>query len=238
MGFKYMGDIVIYILTYDHPHRKTQDLVFRLMCTIITHPSVTWIEVVNNYLILVILPWEDRKNHKPLYNTKLPPSLIWPQQYGLEEWSINQIPPGSTVVIGGAGILPPDFVKNNTVINSHCGWLPEVRGLDALKWAIYYDSPIGCTTHIVDAECDKGLLIERKEVELEPTDSLFSIAMKQYELEINMLVDCIVNGSWKDAQPFVEPSTTPNRRMKHATELQMMKRLETRLTGLSDLGSK
>jgi len=184
-------------------------------------------------LVLVTIPWENRKNHVPLYSTKLPPTNVWPQWYGLEAQSLQEIPPGSIVVIGGAGILPSDFVKNNTVINSHCGWLPEVRGLDALKWAIYYDQPIGCTTHIVDAECDKGLMIERKEVELKPTDSLFSIAMKQYELEINMLVDCVIHKKWRDAKPFVEPANESNRRMKHATELQMMKRLDDRLVGLN-----
>lgn len=223
MDIKPVGGIMIYILTYDHPHRKTQDLVFRLMCS----------NKDENGLTLAGLPWEDRKNHKPLYNTKLPPADIWPQQYGLGWQKQTLIPLGSIVVIGGAGILAPDFVKNNTVINSHCGWLPEVRGLDALKWAIYYDSPIGCTTHIIDAQCDKGLMIDRKEVELEPTDSLFSIAMKQYELEINMLVDCIVNERWRDAQPFSEPANEPNRRMKHATELQMIKRLDKRLSEMN-----
>jgi phosphoribosylglycinamide formyltransferase-1 len=179
-----------------------------------------------------MIPWEDRKNHKPLYNTKLPPAPIYSVKSGYLKFNtcnIKDVPSGSIVLIGGAGILPPDFVKNNTVINSHCGWLPEVRGLDSLKWAIYYDQPIGCTTHIVDAQCDKGLLIEREEVELEPTDSLFSIAMKQYELEINMLVESVVNERWKYARPFWEPACEPTRRMKHATELQMIKRLDKRL---------
>lgn len=210
---------MIYILTYDHPHRKTQDLVFRLRGA--------------GLFTLVVLPWEDRTNYKPLYNTKLPPAPVYPEGLELRNCDIGDIPSDSIVIIGGAGILPPDFVKNNTVINSHCGWLPEVRGLDALKWAIYYDSPIGCTTHVVDAECDKGLLIERKEVELEPTDSLFSIAMKQYELEINMLVDCVVNKKWQDAKPFSEPANEPSRRMKHAIEIQMMKRLEQRLRDIN-----
>jgi len=214
---------MMYILTYDHPHRKTQDLIFRLVCSGIAIDALT----------LVITPWEDRKIYKPLYNTKLPPAPIWPKRYGLKTCSVEDIPLGSYVAIGGAGILPPSFVKNNTVINSHCGWLPKVRGLDALKWAIYYDQPIGCTIHIVDEECDKGLLIERREVELGPTDSLYSIAIKQYELEINMLVDCIVNKRWESARPFGEPANNPTRRMKHATELQMMKRLKRRLMDMN-----
>lgn len=209
----------IYILTYDRPHRKTQDLIFRLMHSGEKIPD----------LILAIIPWIERKNYKPLYSTKLPPAPICPQHYGLPICEMQSIPKGNYIVIGGAGILSPDLVENNVIINSHCGWLPEVRGLDALKWAIYYDHPIGCTTHVIDAECDKGLLIERQEIELFPTDSLYSIAIRQYELEINMLVDCIIGEKWRKTQSFKEPFCDPTRRMNHVTELQMMFRLKRRL---------
>lgn len=180
-------------------------------------------------LKLVLLPWEDRKNHQPLYETKLPPAPIQPQDYGLSICSIDEIPAESIVIIGGAGILPKEFVTKYTVVNSHCGWLPQVRGLDALKWAIYDNELIGCTTHVIDERCDAGLMIDRQLVTLESTDSLFSIAMKQYELELNMMVNCVVNSSWNSAQEFQEPGYDPRRRMNHRTELQMMARLNERL---------
>lgn len=178
---------------------------------------------------LVLLPWEERKNHRSLYETKLPPADVPPQHYGLPICDIDAIPAESVVIIGGAGILPKEFVTKHTVVNSHCGWLPCVRGLDALKWAIYYGYQIGCTTHLVDSDCDAGLLIYRQEVDLDVTDSLFSIAMKQYELELNILVSCIQLGSWQDAQPFTEPANDSTRRMDHRHEIKMMHRLEGRL---------
>lgn len=210
--------MIVYILTYDKPHRKTQDVVQRLRAVI-----------PDNNLRLTVLPWVDRKNHKPLYPTKLPPAKIEVHQLGLKMGKLRDVRSGSLVVIAGAGLLPPAFVKFNTVINSHCGWLPVVRGLDALKWAIYYDYPIGCTTHIIDDQIDRGLLIERRRVTLSPTDSLFSVAMKQYDLELEMLVDCIYRETWKQATEFSEPAPDPTRRMPHLTELQMIKRLEKRL---------
>lgn len=209
----------MYLLTYSKPHRKTQDLVFRLGCKGIRP-------------ILVIQDWVDRKNYVPLYPTKLPPADIDPVDLGLDTCKMENIPKGSVVIIGGAGILPADFVKDNIVVNVHCGWLPKVRGLDALKWAIYYDYPIGCTTHIVDEHCDRGLLLGRQKVELSSTDSLYSIAMKQYELEINMMVECIVNNRWTAPKEFEETGNEPNRRMSHKKELVMMKRLEKRLCKL------
>lgn len=212
---------MIYLVTYSKPHRKTQDLVFRLKCAGI-RPH------------LIVIPWVDRKNHTPLFNTKLPPAPIWPHGLGLPVCDWYKVPDGSTVIVGGAGMLKADFVRENKVVNSHCGWLPAVRGLDALKWAIYYDEPIGCTTHIVNAECDAGLLIERSEIKLESTDNLMSVAMKQYELEINMLVDCVINKKWEVAQPFTEPAQKINRRMRHTQELQMIERLKKRLVDLNE----
>ena len=178
---------------------------------------------------LVLLPWEDRRNHHPLYNTKLPPAPMQPTEYGLDIAQLKDIPHGSVVIVGGAGILPERFVTDNTVVNCHCGWLPTVRGLDSLKWAIYHGHKIGCTTHVIDGECDAGKLIERDAVEVESTDSLFAIAMKQYELELKMMVDCVLNKRWGFAQPFSEPRHNPTRRMDHRTELQMMARLQTKL---------
>ena len=45
---------MIYVLTYNAPHRKTQDLLFRLKA--------------NGYNDINVLatPWEERKNFKPL----------------------------------------------------------------------------------------------------------------------------------------------------------------------------
>lgn len=40
------------------------------------------------------------------------------------------------VLIAGAGIIQDDFVQSHTIINAHPGYIPNCRGLDALKWAI------------------------------------------------------------------------------------------------------
>ena len=236
---------MIYLLTYDHPHRKTQDLLYHL-------------KVAGVNLHVIATAWEERKNFKPLFTTKPEPYAYSPalisEKLGfkfdkiplvdvvevvtLHEGQFPQPPlpklnlRGEVIIIAGAGILGKDFVKNNTVINAHCGWLPKVRGLDALKWAIYHNYPIGVTTHVVDEKCDAGFLIERREVSLYPQDTLYSIAMRQYEQEISMLVDAVRLERYLNTALFNEPADEPHRRMKHSTELVMMERLKERLQKL------
>jgi phosphoribosylglycinamide formyltransferase-1 len=41
------------------------------------------------------------------------------------------------MVFDGVGIIPQSVCCSFPVINSHPGYLPYIRGLDALKWAIY-----------------------------------------------------------------------------------------------------
>ena len=137
---------MIYVLTYNAPHRKTQDLLFRLK--------------IKGYEDISVLatPWKERKNFKPLiphrkFNTLdvTPSDLCNKLGYTFDEielGDLNNLENG-LILIGGAGILPEDIVKSDKVINSHPAYLPYVRGLDSLKWAIYDGNPIGVTTHII-----------------------------------------------------------------------------------------
>lgn len=236
---------MIYLLTYDHPHRKTQDLLYHL-------------KVAGVDLHVIAIPWVERKNFKPLFQIKPEPYTYSPALvskklgFKFEEIPLVDVAEGVTlyegqfpqpalrrlnltgevVIIAGAGILGKDFVKNNTVINAHCGWLPKVRGLDALKWAIYHGHPIGVTTHVVDEKCDGGFLIERAEVSLYPQDTLYSIALRQYEQEVLMMVDAVRFEKYLNTALFNEPAYEPHRRMKHSTELVMIERLKERLLKL------
>ena len=222
----------VHVLTYDHPHRKTQDLLWHLKVR--GYDDVT----------VIALPWEERKNFRPLFKTKAEPFEYSFEQlcrgfgYRFHYSSISNLdlfPPDVEVVwlIAGAPVLSKFFVENHTVFNSHCGWLPEVRGLDSLKWAIYYDKPIGVTSHIVSPEVDLGLLIERWVVPVESADSLYSLAMRQYELEIDLLIKAL--DKYKDAKPFDEPAVfPPTRRMPHRTEVMMMRKFEAMKTEMFD----
>ena len=219
----------VYVITYDHPHRKTQDLLFHLKLA--------------GYSVTVLgLPWQSRRNHQPLFDIRLPSALSLPPDrlcpvLGFDYRFIGSIDSCSLtlerpVLIGGAPILSAEFVNKNVVINVHPGWLPKVRGLDALKWAIYYGYPIGVTVHRVDERVDMGTLLLREEVPLYPTDSLHSIATRQYELGLVLLVKALDPEVLNAATGYAESPDAPSRRMKHAEELVMTERLRHRLAGL------
>lgn len=42
------------------------------------------------------------------------------------------------------------MIQKYRIINAHPGYIPVVRGLDSLKWAIVEGLPIGVTTHLLE----------------------------------------------------------------------------------------
>lgn len=96
-------------------------------------------------------------------------------------------------VILGARILKPIAFKNFTkgVLNMHPGLLPDNRGLDTIKWAILRGSPQGVTTHIIDANIDRGLLVDKQKIEIYKDDSLVDIQIRIHNLEQKMMLESI-----------------------------------------------
>jgi len=216
----------IAIITYDIPHRKTQDLVYRL--------------ILKGYKIcLIFIPFEKRKPHNPLYEHRpLKPIPVENDDFcrkldaGFFYTKIDKIEDlcnkinFHSILIGGAGILPKGLVTKHEIINAHPGYLPNIRGLDALKWAIYEGQPIGVTTHYISKEADRGVLIDRKIIPVYFEDTFHSLAQRVYETELEMLVDSIEakpdGMSLKDRRyPLV------HKRMPKNKEIIMMERFET-----------
>lgn len=217
----------IKILTYDAPHRKTQDLLQGLITS-----------GYQNVEVLAI-PWVQRKNFVPLYPHHPPTQWDVPprelcQNLGynftkIENYDEIESSPDQIFIIGGAGILPQDFVENNLVINSHPGYLPLSRGLDSFKWSVYYDKPIGVTTYFASKECDAGILIEKKLVPLHSWDTLHSVAYRQHEMEIKMLIESIdkVEEALEKQEVIPPDQTEVYRRMPHRKEMRLMDRFKT-----------
>ena len=213
---------MIYILTYNAPHRKTQDLLLRLK------------GYGYNDITVLATPWKDRKNFKPLiphrkFNTLniKPSDLCIRLGYEFLEIEITQLDfRNDLILIAGAGIIPSKIVENHSIINSHPAYLPYVRGLDSLKWAIFHNKPIGVTTHIISDQCDAGKLIRRELVPLYPWDTFHSVANRQYEMEIDMLVGSIEDIKTASLEELSIEESDPNRRMPHKKERKLMSRFE------------
>jgi len=216
------------IITYDHPHRKTQDLIYHLVL------------MGYSYIDLILLPWVERAGHVPLYQHRPTEAIqintgdlcermrLFYQRGDLVDiLSKNKY---DKILIGGAGILPPEVLEYN-IINSHPGYLPNIRGLDALKWAILEGQPIGVTTYYIGKDVDTGIMIDREILPLYPTDTFHSIAQRQYELEIKMLAEAVVTDP--DGEHLIAyPEYPANRRMKITDEIRMITRLNNQLSKL------
>jgi len=220
---------MIAIITYDHPHRKTQDLIYKL--------------ILKGYkdLFLIVLPWVERTLHTPIYEHR--PGN--PEQVSIEVFCENlhlnykraEIKGVDEVLnefkfehilIAGAGILPEGLVTHHEIINSHPGYLPNVRGLDALKWAIYNGQPIGVTTHYIDEKPDEGRLIEREIVPVYYEDTFHNVARRLYETEIEMLANAIgiINKKRTIFESLKDRDYKVCKRMPNYIETQMMHRFE------------
>lgn len=198
----------------------------------------------------IIQPFLKWKPWKPLYRPR-PEGVFdvsaWDlfRNFEYKMWAVQDLTEideeFDRILIGGARILTKDEISKRPIVNVHAGYLPYARGLDALKWAIYHDWAIGVTSHYIDEEIDLGTIIEQRHTPLYPTDSFHSIAMRHYELEIEMMIDSLAYGGTvtkckkeiTDAAGLWCPAPV-FRRMPHDKELVMIKRLERRLERLYD----
>lgn len=219
-------DTRIIVLSYTVPHRKTYDMLCRLKAKGYTDVTV------------YAKPYHYKKVFKPLIEHR-------PENYGLDTEEVchnlgygyiecaGDIPlfgRDAVVLIAGAGIIPDHVIKGNTIINAHPGYIPDVRGLDALKWAIIEDKPIGCTTHLLGDEVDAGLIIERKEVPVYEGDSFHAVANRVYEYEVAMLIDAVEKVH--DATEYIPGGeNVVHKRMPHELELQLFQKFEERKRG-------
>lgn len=190
----------IAILTYNHPHRKTQDILFQLLALQITD------------ITLLIQPWKVfKKKHIPLYqhrpqliNSISPIDLCYALGLSYIKCENNKKLYTTLhkecfdyIFIGGAGIIDKNITDHFNIINVHPGYLPNTRGLDAYKWAIYEGQPIGVTAHYINHIPDAGILITREIIPVHFNDTYHSVAMKVYHKEITMFTRIILSSPAK-----------------------------------------
>lgn len=223
------------VLTYDAPHRKTQDLLLRLR------------EMGRTDIEVIATPWKERKKHTPLVaHRPADAEPVSPEDFckklgfrfdrapleGLAGLLRERKP--ELVLIAGAGILPAEIVENFTVINSHPGWLPDVRGLDALKWAILEDQPIGVTVHVAAPEADAGHLVSQAIVPIRACDTFETLAARQYEMEIRMLAESIAVFRKSPVLTPLDSEKSPvHKRMPREKEKEMLEKFRQRIASIS-----
>lgn len=220
----------IILLTYNSPHRKTYDVACLLKAKGFANVSLfaTDFHYIKKFKPLV-------EHRPPEVNGIHPKDLASALDYNFYHFaSLDEINPKDYLdfifLICGAGILPEALVNSCKVINAHPGILPFVRGLDALKWALYEEKPMGITCHLASSEPDAGLLIYQKEIQMGPYDTIESLGYKIYDHEIIMLVHSIfLLDSAIEKNIFINPGNSiVHRRMSANIERELIKKLALR----------
>lgn len=221
-------NIRICVLSYQSVHKKTIDTLVRLK--------------INGYANVCVYakPFHYRKNytpqiqHRPLIeemdalNTVGYEKIIQNIGYevqNIDKWEEIDEKPFTIFLVCGAGIISSEVTKRYTVINAHPGYLPMVRGLDALKWAIMEEKVIGVTTHLLGDYVDAGYIIERRRVPIYDNDTFHTVAYRQYEMEIEMLVQAVKKVNM--VAFFSDGENYPvHRRMPHELESKLYSAFE------------
>jgi methionyl-tRNA formyltransferase len=221
-----MKKIKVAVVTYSQTHRKTQDVLSKLKM------------IGYNDVMVIATPFVQRKVFKPIYRHRPAAALNIPTHkicrnlnYSYHEADVNELSvffevnEFDFILLSGAGLLPDELTDKNKIINAHGGYLPNVRGLDAIKWAIFNGQPIGVTTHFIDSNIDEGILIDRSITPLYFEDTFGSFAQRHYESEIDMLVNAIETLKNKGTgESLAGGRYKANRRMSHYNELIMIEK--------------
>ncbi len=222
------------LFVYNFPHKKTQDFLLRLFLEGYDVEAVLGCDPVDLRLPQSVL------RVKPKHTDMLHPKVICERlripyfetphnsQGTIDLIKLSHLHIG---VIAGARILKEPVINafSRGVINFHPGLIPEVRGIDALKWAIYKNLPIGVTAHFIDERTDAGRIICREEVPLYADDTLIDVSLRQYEAQVNLLPRVLRLIEQVADFPLVTNLTKPNSPMPNELEKEIPLRFADRL---------
>ena len=213
------------VITYNHPHLKTEQVVKAF-------------SKYDFHLTLFALPFFPRNirecafNHRPFQFNAIPPHELAERVHATicECRSDLDIYDGlDYYIITGAGLLSQECLKEKKIINCHPGLIPISRGLDAFKWSIYNNIPVGNTLHFIDNSIDEGHVIFRLPTVVYPNDTLENFAERHYQSEIQMLSDFMsyLEGPADNLDLSMFPRGTVYKRMPKHMELKMFERFPT-----------
>ncbi|MCP9747568.1 formyltransferase family protein [Lacihabitans sp. CS3-21] len=186
----------IVMFSYNFPHKKTQDFIFRILSEGYEIAAIYAADAVN----LNISPTtvKTKISHQGLVH----PSLI-AKRFGIKykvlphnseelrnDLKHNEYDLG---IVSGARIIKGNIIEclNKGIINFHPGVIPGARGLDAMLWSIFNGLPLGVTSHIIDSKIDAGKIIEVKNIPIFKSDTILDLSERLYDLQLDMIPNAI-----------------------------------------------
>lgn len=224
------------LFSYNFPHKKTQDFLLRLL-----------VEDIRPTVVLASDPVELRMSAPTIRAKPRHVDLVHPRQI-CEQFSVpyhvvshngsrcHQILQTENIDIGlisGARILSPETIQvvKKGIINIHPGLLPEVRGMDALQWAIYEKHPFGVTAHVIDQSVDAGYLLAKVIIPEYEDDTLIDLSLRLQQTQNNIIAQAIhqLDSTTLDKLAPIDTKMPAHRKMKPELEAQIPALLKRRL---------
>jgi len=184
------------VFVYDFPHKKTQEFLLRL-----------WLERVPVAVVVGAPPqevsrplahWRTAPRHIGVLHpahlcARLGMPYVVAEHNGAQTVDVLRRWATDLVVIAGARILRREIiaVPRIGIVNFHPGLIPEVRGLDALKWSVFHDVPPGVTAHLIDERVDAGWIVLRQRIPVYPDDSWVDLGLRLLEAQVDLLPETL-----------------------------------------------
>jgi len=224
------------VFTYNFPHKKTQDFLLRLFLEAYAVECVVACNPVKLNMPAPLL------RTKPVHTDIIHPELLC-RRLGIPYYIMTHNSPETTEllcyhsidvgVIAGARILRKTTIQSvrKGIVNFHPGLIPDVRGMDTVKWALYHDLPMGVTAHFIDERVDAGRIIVKEAVAINHDDTLIDISLRLAETETNLLPKVL---EWVKNKPITDFSLVlcsgkPNPPMPSELEVEIPRKLSERL---------
>ena len=108
------------------------------------------------------------------------------------------------VLLGHSGIVRRPILgsPNLWIINAHPGLLPEMRGVDVVRWSVIKGIPPGVTVHVVDSGVDTGPILYQERIAFRKGESLGMLEQRINRRCTDLLVEIGLAGP----QAYTEPT--------------------------------
>ena len=181
------------LFAYDFPHYKTEQFVYRFL---VAGHSISYV---------LAAPWRDLHYPKQILRDGLRLTDMMHPRHICKHFAIPYVVadhngskcynyirnhPVELAVISGARILKEATIRlfPKGIVNLHPGCLPNIRGLDTLKWSIYLDKPIGVTAHLISKKIDSGRFLYYNDLRLYYDDTLPEISFRLLQVQPAILI--------------------------------------------------
>lgn len=214
------------VFAYDFPHRKSQDVITALVLAghpvkaVIGAPPVDLGIPTSSVRTKLRRAWV-------LHPAQVAKSLgasyaVMPHEGSEIESFLTELRPDLGVV-AGARILKGSVISRfpHGILNLHPGFIPQVRGLDAMLWAIRGDLPLGVTAHLIDERVDAGTMVTRREIPVFGDDSAVDLTERLYETELAILPEAVARALRGEGEE-VALAGPANRKMSQKIEQETL----------------